>query len=653
MKSNLRFRAFADGILHAHQHLAVVAGEHVVHQRTVGLAGEEAYHGHEDQSGDHAERAGVDGRLQQHREAGSHHGVGKHDHGGEHEARPHAGHRHALPVQAVEERGEECAGQSAPAHAHELRDEGDVGAVLHDGQNDGDEDEHHNQHAHDEQLLLFIQILHQRALDEVQRQRGGRRQHQRGQRGHGGRQHQNDHDGDQERREAGEHGGDDGVEAVRGHIDLVGEQAAESAQEVAAAGHDEREHRGDDHALVDGLLILDGVELLHHLGQSPRTQRGEDDHAQQIDGIGAEEGGEHAGRCGHRGIAHLTQLVERLQEAALTLEHSADDRADAHDHDQALNEVVDGGGHVAAGDDVHAGKHGHDDDAHGIVDVKRHAEQAAQAVVQGRGVGDEEDEDDRGRGQLERLAVEAFFKELGHGGAVQMLRHHAGAAAQHRPRQQRTQNGVANARPRGGDAVFPAELSGITHKHHGGEIAGAIGESGQPRADAASAEYKAVYVRRVAAAIQADTNHTAKEYDEKCQFDEQIHCSASLFEWCFWVLSFDVMQDVPAHIGKTLVDVPIGVAQHAHAILAEECVTLRIAFEAVSLVVLGTVNLDDKVCGCNVEISDVPAEDLLTVDGAGKGFEEAVPQAVFLRGHFAAKGLGEWLERWGVGFVHR
>ena len=39
----------------------------------------------------------------------------------------------------------------------------------------------------------------------------------------------------------------------------------------------------------------DGVELLDHLGQAPGAQAGEEHHAQQVQGVGAEEGGEDAG----------------------------------------------------------------------------------------------------------------------------------------------------------------------------------------------------------------------------------------------------------------------------------------------------------------------------------------------------------------------
>ncbi len=207
-----------------------------------------------------------------------------------------------------------------------------------------------------------------------------------------GGQHQNHHNGDEHVGQSGEHGGDDGVIAVGGHVHLVGEQPPEAPQEVAPAGYDEGEHGGDDHALVDGGLALDGVELLHHLGQAPGAQAREEHHPQQVQGVGAEEGGEHAGGGGGGGVAHPGQAVQGGHEAPLAVEDGGDDGDDAHDHDDALNEVVNGGGHVAPGDDVHPGEHRHDHDAHGVVDVKGHAEQPGEAVVQRGGVGDQKTE---------------------------------------------------------------------------------------------------------------------------------------------------------------------------------------------------------------------------------------------------------------------
>ena len=69
-------------------------------------------------------------------------------------------------------------------------------------------------------------------------------QHQGGQGGHGGGEHQDDHHGDKNIRQSGKHGGDNGVKTAGGDVDLVGEQPAEAAQEVAAASHHHSEEGG-------------------------------------------------------------------------------------------------------------------------------------------------------------------------------------------------------------------------------------------------------------------------------------------------------------------------------------------------------------------------------------------------------------------------
>ena len=91
------------------------------------LGGDQADDGNHDQPGDHAERACIDGGLQDGRKGGLHQHVGQHDHRGEDEAGPHGDAAGALPVQAVEEGSQESTGQCAPADAHQLRDKGDVG----------------------------------------------------------------------------------------------------------------------------------------------------------------------------------------------------------------------------------------------------------------------------------------------------------------------------------------------------------------------------------------------------------------------------------------------------------------------------------------------------------------------------------------------
>jgi len=230
---------------------------------------------------------------------------------------------------------------------------------------------------------------------------------------------------------------------------------------------------------------------------------------------------------GNGGVRNLAQLVQGLHEAALAVQYGGDDGDDAADHDDALDEIVDGGGHVAAGDDIDGGENGHHDDAHAVINVKGHAEQAGEAIVQRGGIGDQENENDGRSGSLELGAVEAPREELGHGGAVQVLGHDAGAPAQEGPCHQRAQKRVANAGPGGGNAVFPAELAGIANENHRREIAGAIGESCEPGTHAASAQDEAVHVGGMFAAVQTNTNGHCEENDEHTDFDDQIHVQFS------------------------------------------------------------------------------------------------------------------------------
>ena len=101
-----------------------------------------------------------------------------------------------------------------------------------------------------------------------------------------------------------------------------------------------------------------------------------------------------------------------------------------------------------------------------------------------------------------------------------MLGHHPGAAAQHHPSQQGAQNGVADARPGGGDAVLPAKLSGVAYEDHGREVGCTIGKGGEPGTDGASAQHKAIDIGSVFAAVDANAHHNTEEDDQHGNFDK-------------------------------------------------------------------------------------------------------------------------------------
>ena len=68
-------------------------------------------------------------------------------------------------------------------------------------------------------------------------------------------------------------------------------------------------------------------------------------------------------------------------------QYCADHCDDANDHDNTLDKIVDGGGHVAASDNIHSGEHRHNDDADSVVDVKGHGKEPGKAVVKRGSVG--------------------------------------------------------------------------------------------------------------------------------------------------------------------------------------------------------------------------------------------------------------------------
>ena len=204
----------------------------------------------------------------------------------------------------------------------------------------------------------------------------------------------------------------------------------------------------------------------------------------------------------------------------MAVEHRHDDRHDAHEHDAALDEVVRDRGHVASEHHVNAGDDRHDDDAVLVrdVDAERDDDQAAQAVVDARGVRDEEHEDDGRRRDAQRARVVALAEELGHGRGLQAVRHLAGARAEHPPREQRADDRVADARPGRAEAVAVAELAGVSDEDDGAEVAGAVRERAEPRADVAPAEHEAVDRARRPARVDSNADRDDEEQDDDCDF---------------------------------------------------------------------------------------------------------------------------------------
>ncbi len=119
--------------LHLNAYNLLVAREAAFDEILLRRFCKRAHERYDEHAREHRERPGVDRRLQNHRERVLKEDIERHEYRAEDEAAPYRGVAHALPVQAVEERREERARQSAPGYAHKLRYERDAARVLNHG----------------------------------------------------------------------------------------------------------------------------------------------------------------------------------------------------------------------------------------------------------------------------------------------------------------------------------------------------------------------------------------------------------------------------------------------------------------------------------------------------------------------------------------
>ena len=246
--------------------------------------------------------------------------------------------------------------------------------------------------------------------------------------------------------------------------------------------------------LADGRFVADGVELAHHLRQSPGSQGGQHDDTQQVDGLRPQERDERAvqRRCGLG--RNLRQTLHRRGESPISVEYGRNDGTDTYQHDQPLDEVVHGSCHVAAYHDINTGEDGHAQHAPDIIHVESHAEKPGQAVIEGSRIRDEEDEHNDGRGDFQRVAEETLPEEVRHGGALQMLCHQACPATQDPPGQERADERIAQADPGGGQAILPAELAGVADEDDRRKVRRTECECRKPGADIAASQDKTLHI---------------------------------------------------------------------------------------------------------------------------------------------------------------
>ena len=209
---------------------------------------------------------------------------------------------------------------------------------------------------------------------------------------------------------------------------------------------------------------------------------------------------------------------------------------DAHDHDGALDEVRDGGGEIAAEEEISRRQTREDEDAPHGVDAERRLEDIAHALIDGRGVRQQEYEDDERGEELDILALIPLLEKLGHGARAECRGHILGAVGEHQPRGEGAEEHVAHADPHRGETEVPAELARITDKDDGGEIGRAVRERAEPSAHALVREHEALHAGALAPRDESHGENDRHVYAEDeplrphlvCRRDQRKHPSSPI-----------------------------------------------------------------------------------------------------------------------------
>ena len=122
------------------------------------------------------------------------------------------------------------------------------------------------------------------------------------------------------------------------------------------------------------MLILYGIEFAHHLRKSPCSQRCQYYDEKQPERIRTEEGCKRPRICSI--LADTGETCYSFCKAAVSVQNGGNDSYNAEQHDYALYEIIDRGGHVTAYYDIYAGQHRHCYYAYSVIYSERHTEQS-------------------------------------------------------------------------------------------------------------------------------------------------------------------------------------------------------------------------------------------------------------------------------------
>ena len=122
------------------------------------------------------------------------------------------------------------------------------------------------------------------------------------------------------------------------------------------------------------MFILYGIEFAHHLRKSPCSERSQYYNKKQAEGVRSEERRECTGICAL--FIYSGKACYCFGKTSVSIQNGGNDSYNAEQHDYALYEIIDRGGHVTAYYDIYAGQHRHCYYAYSVIYSERHTEQS-------------------------------------------------------------------------------------------------------------------------------------------------------------------------------------------------------------------------------------------------------------------------------------
>ena len=102
-------------------------------------------------------------------------------------------------------------------------------------------------------------------------------------------------------------------------------------------------------------------------------------------------------------------------------------------------------------------------------------------------------------------------------------------------------------------------------------------------------------------------------------------------------LQFKTIPNILTNSPEILIHIQIRVANNIDSQRIHVCVPFHIRTNCVLLIMLGTIQLYNKILFCNIEIHDVSAYDLLPMNPYRKTSHKIIPQVSFFFRHIPAQ----------------